>query len=139
MIEIAGTFSTGPPACIHFTGYEVVPERTVRRPDEILSPCDLVGSGDAYVGQRVVVWAPYRGRNVFRDLPDESRPDAAAWVVGDADCAVWITGHAPSGKGFSFDAPPVAVRWLKVEGKMERRSEAVVLKASKVMLAGPRH
>jgi hypothetical protein len=34
--------------------------------------------------------------------------------------------------------PPPAVRWLKVEGKLERRAEAIVLKASKVTLATPR-
>ena len=33
---------------------------------------------------------------------------------------------------------PRAVRWLKVEGKLERRGTGTVLKASKVALATPR-
>ena len=137
-IEVAGFFSVGPPHWIAVSSYEVIPERTVRRRDEILSACDVAGSPEAYLGQKVVVWAPFRGRNVFRDLPEDGRPDGAAWVVGDEDCAVWITGHTPSGKGFSLEVPPPAVRWLKVEGRLERRGKTVVLNASNVTLANAR-
>lgn len=137
-IEVAGRFIVGPPHWISFSGYEVTPVGTVRRPDEILSACDVAGSPDVYLGQTIVVWAPYRGRNVFRDLPDEGRPDGTAWVVGDEDCAVWITGHSPSGKGFILEVPPREARWLKIEGKLERRGGALVVKASKVTLSMPR-
>jgi hypothetical protein len=61
-----------------------------------------------------------------------------AWVVGDEDCAIWITGRSPSGEGFRLDSPSSAVRWVKVEGKLQQRAQAVVLKASRVLLAKPR-
>jgi hypothetical protein len=164
--EVAGVLRSSPEfpsPTIYFMGYEVAPRPTEpgpgrsptptgaptpaptppptptdRTPDGLLTACDVVGAPEAYLGQKIVVWAPFRGRNAFRDLPDETRPDADAWVVGDEDCAVWVTGRAPAGEGFSLETASPAARWVKVEGKLERRAEALVLKASKVLLARPR-
>jgi hypothetical protein len=141
MVEVAGVFSFDPQfpsPTLQFMGYELMAGTTARPASELLTACDVAGSPEAYRGQKVVVWAPFRGRNAFGDLPDETRPDAGAWVIGDEDCAVWITGRSPSGEGFSLDTPSSAAPWLKVEGKLQQRADAVVLKASRVLLAKPR-
>jgi hypothetical protein len=58
-------------------------------------------------------------------------------VLKEGDAAVWVTGKAPKGKGWSLDPAYKGdtVRWLAVEGKVEVVNGVAYLRASKVILA----
>jgi hypothetical protein len=73
-----------------------------------------------YVDQKVTVKGQFRGRNLFGDLP-QAPPGADGrreFVIRSADAAVWVTGKAPKGRGFTFDLNSRldTTRWLEVSG-----------------------
>jgi hypothetical protein len=90
----------------------------------------------AYRGRSVVVMGRFCGRSLCGGLPPDSRRRDADWVLDDGSAAVWITGRAPRGKGFSLDLfyEPDTTRWLMVTGKPEVDGGILYLRASKVEL-----
>jgi hypothetical protein len=91
------------------------------------------------IGRTVRVLGQFGGRNLLKDLPADSAPDATAWVLRDGGRAVWVVGKRPEGSGFKLnpDYAPDAARWLEVEGKLERCAAGVCLRARKVSLSAP--
>ena len=90
--------------------------------------------------QAVRVRGQFRGRNLFGDLPPESRRGSSDWVIADQGVALWITGKAPKGEGWSLDldSRSETVRWVEVEGEVAARDGIVYVKARSVSLvAGP--
>ena len=91
----------------------------------------------AFAGVNVRLVGLFRGRNLFGDLPADSQRNASDWVLKEGDTAMWVTGKAPKGKGWSLDPTYKgdAVRWLAVEGKVEVVNGVAYLRASKVILS----
>jgi hypothetical protein len=60
-------------------------------------------------------------------------------VLQDGDAALWVTGRAPRGKGWSLDPRHVGDtrRWLEVVGRLEPCGGAHCLRARRVRLAEP--
>lgn len=104
---------------------EVTLERLVRAPRQ-------------YEGRPIAVRGVFRGANLLEDMPPESRRDAGDWVLRDGPFFIWVTGHAPRGKGFSLDPASrgSAAYRLEVEGRPAVRGGLVYLKASEVRLLG---
>ena len=92
-----------------------------------------------YAGKTVRIRGQFRGRNLFGDLPAGTERSRDDWVLKDGDRALWVTGKAPRGKGFSLDPAYKGdgVRWLLVAGKPEVANGIVYLRASKVILGSP--
>jgi hypothetical protein len=90
-----------------------------------------------FAGKPIRIIGQFRGRNLFGDLPGESRRSATDWVLKEGTHALWIVGRAPKGHGFRLDADYKgdATRWLEVEGKPEVEGGVVYLRASRVTLA----
>ena len=90
----------------------------------------------AFAGVSVRLVGLFRGRNLFGDLPADSQRNASDWVLKEGENALWVTGKAPKGKGWSLDPAYKgdAVRWLAVEGKVEVVNGVAYLRASKVIL-----
>jgi hypothetical protein len=78
----------------------------------------------------------FRGANLCRDLPVETRRDPADWVLLASDGPLWVTGRRPEGKGFRLDPAHRGdtSRWLAVTGKVQVVGATRYLKASKVQL-----
>jgi hypothetical protein len=76
----------------------------------------------------------FRGKNLFKDLEGEAPADG--WVLKDGAHAVWIVGRKPRGPGFSLDpeSKSDSAKWLEVTGKVERRGDLVMIRASQVAL-----
>jgi hypothetical protein len=89
-------------------------------------------------GRVVTVRGRFRGANLFGDLAPETRRRDGDWVLRDGPYSVWITGRPPQGKGWRLSPASRAdcVFWVEVEGKVERRGEALYLKAHRVRLQG---
>jgi hypothetical protein len=87
-------------------------------------------------GKPVRAIGQFRGANLCRDLPAESRRDLADWVLLTSEGPLWVTGRRPSGKGFQLDPAyrPDTARWLEVSGKVLVAGEVSYLKAGKVAL-----
>lgn len=83
----------------------------------------------------------FRGANLCRDLPMQTRHDPADWVLLTADGPVWVTGRRPAGRGFELDPAHRGdtSRWLEVGGKVQVVEGVRYLKAGKVaMIARPK-
>ena len=121
--------------------FEVMPESAKRAKDGRESGLRaLVASAGAADKQLVRVRGQFRGRNLFEDLPGESRRGSSDWVIQDQGVAVWVTGKAPKGDGWSLDLDrrSESVRWVEVEGEVSARDGVVYVKAKSVSLvAGP--
>jgi hypothetical protein len=100
----------------------------------------VVAAAGAEQGRLVRVRGRFRGRNLFQDLPEASRRNARDWVLSDQGAALWVTGRAPKGEGFSLDPDQRSAtdKWVEVEGKVDARDGVVYLKATRVSLVGPR-
>ncbi len=87
-------------------------------------------------GKPVRAIGQFRGANLCRDLPAESRRDPADWVLLTSEGPFWVTGRRPAGKGFQLDPAYRAdtARWLEVSGKVQVAGEVSYLKAGKVAL-----
>jgi hypothetical protein len=91
-------------------------------------------------GKPVRALGQFRGANLCRDLPAESRRDPADWVLLTAEGPVWVTGRRPEGRGFQLDPAYRAdtARWLEVQGKVALTGDVRYLKATRVtMVARP--
>ena len=91
-------------------------------------------------GKPVRAIGQFRGANLCRDLPAESRRDPADWVLLTSEGPLWVTGRRPAGKGFQLDPAYRAdtTRWLEVSGKVQVAGEVERhLKAGKVALIRP--
>jgi hypothetical protein len=100
----------------------------------------LVAAAGQASGQPVRARGQFRGRNLFGDLPQATRRGSSDWVIADQGVALWVTGKAPKGEGWSLDpdARSESVRWVEVEGEVVARDGVIYLKASRVTLvSGP--
>jgi hypothetical protein len=97
----------------------------------------ILNDPSGFVGVNVRIIGVFRGRNLFGDLPAGSERTAADWVLKEGDAALWVTGKAPKGKGWSLDPQYKGdtSRWIAVEGKVEVANGVAYLKASKLTLA----
>jgi hypothetical protein len=100
---------------------------------------EVLKGAESQLGRTVRVLGQFGGRNLLKDLPADSAPDASAWVLRDGRQAVWVVGKRPEGSGFKLnpDYAPDAARWLEVEGKLERCAAGLCLRARKVSLSAP--
>lgn len=96
----------------------------------------ILNDPPAFVGVSVRIVGQFRGRNLFGDLPAASQRSASDWILKEGAAAVWVTGKAPKGKGWSLDPDYKgdATRWLAVEGKVEVVNGVAYLRASKLIL-----
>jgi hypothetical protein len=101
----------------------------------------VLNDPSGFVGVNVRVVGLFRGRNLFGDLPADSQRNASDWVLKEDEQALWVTGKAPKGKGWSLDPAYKGdtVRWLAVEGKIEVVNGVAYLRASKVILTRDPH
>jgi len=100
----------------------------------------VVAAAGAAGKSEVRVRGQFRGRNLFGDLPAESQRGRSDWVIFDQGVALWITGKAPKGSGWSLDLDnrSESARWIEVEGEPSARDGVVYLKARSVSLvSGP--
>ena len=121
--------------------FEAMPESARRAKDSRDSGLRaLVAAAGGAEKRSVRVRGQFRGRNLFGDLPAESQKSASDWVLQDQGVAVWVTGKAPKGDGWSLDlgSRSESVRWVEVEGEVAARDGVVYLKAKNVSLvSGP--
>ena len=121
--------------------FEVMPESAKRAKDGRDSGLRaLVASAGAADKQSVRVRGQFRGRNLFGDLPGDTRRGSSDWVIHDQGVAVWVTGKAPKGSGWALDldSRSESVRWVEVEGEVSAKDGVVYVKARSVSLvAGP--
>ena len=137
-VMIVGAFDT--PGFLTWS-FEVMPESAGRAKDGRDSGLRaLVASAGAAEKRSVRVRGQFRGRNLFGDLPGESRQASSDWVIQDQGVAIWVTGKAPKGHGWSLDldSRSDSVRWLEVEGEVAAKDGVVYVRAKSVSLvAGP--
>lgn len=100
---------------------------------------EMMESDEAKAGKTVRMLGQFGGRNLLKDLPPDSAPDPAAWVLRDGSQAVWVIGKRPEGSGFKLDPgyAPDAGKWVVVEGKLESCAAGVCLRARRVVLSAP--
>jgi len=112
-------------------GTNGVPRRTGTR-----TLADTGVEAAAADGKPVRALGQFRGANLCKDLPGETRRDVADWVLLTSEGPVWVTGRAPAGKGFRLDPAyrGDTSRWLEVNGKVQIAGEVRYLKAGKVAL-----
>ena len=137
-VMIVGAFDT---AGFLTWSFQVMPESAKRAKDGRDSGLRaLVASAGAAEKQSVRVRGQFRGRNLFGDLPTETRRGSSDWVIHDQGVAVWVTGKAPKGDGWSLDLDrrSESVRWVEVEGEVSAKDGVVYVKAKSVSLVvGP--
>jgi hypothetical protein len=100
---------------------------------------EVLKGAESQIGRTVRVLGQFGGRNLLKDLPPDSAPEGAAWVLRDGRQAIWVVGKRPEGSGFKLDPDyaPDAARWLEVEGKLERCAAGLCLRARKISLSAP--
>ena len=98
---------------------------------------DLVERPAEFAGQTVRVVGRFRGHDVDRSL-QPPRP-RGAWAIKSGRHAIWVTGHKPSGRGFTLHPELEADthKWLEVVGRLEVRDGVGRLHASAVALSAP--
>jgi hypothetical protein len=113
----------------------------------VVKMADRGTSGDRAAGagsrsaREGTVAGQFRGANLCRDLPPETRRDPADWVLLTPEGPLWVTGRRPAGRGFTLDPAyrGDTSRWLEVGGKVQRVGGVRYLKADKVaMIARPK-
>lgn len=122
-----------------FWDFQVMADFAKRRPDGRDSGLRALVAAAGQADKRTVrARGQFRGRNLFGDLPAHSRRGSSDWVIADQGVALWVTGKAPKGEGWSLDldARSESVRWVEVEGEVAARDGVVYLKASRVALVG---
>jgi hypothetical protein len=98
------------------------------------------GAGSRPAGEASVA-GQFRGANLCRDLPADTRRDPADWVLLTPEGPLWVTGRRPAGRGFTLDPAyrGDTSRWLEVGGKVQVVGGVRYLKAGKVsMVARPK-
>jgi len=98
---------------------------------------EVLDAPKRFKGKRVRIIGQFRGRNLFRDLPEGTERTPADWVLMDAGQAFWVTRRAPQGEGFMLDpaSKKDTLHWVEVEGTPEVWNGLLYLRASRVMLA----
>jgi hypothetical protein len=144
-VEVAGVVKRATPAAGAGPGPEVAfweflgPERAKAAGADAVAVklADLVGRPAEFGGRTVRVVGRFRGRNLEHDLPEPG--PRSAWVLKSGPHAIWVTGHKPSGPGFSLKADRAADtgKWLEVTGRVEAWKGATTLRASEVALTAP--
>jgi hypothetical protein len=142
-VEVAGVvrrlpgFADGPTLEVAF--WECQGPDRVRPSDDVRTVTirDLAERPADLAGQTVRVVGKFRGRNLFKDLPEPS--PSGGWVLKSGRHAAWIVGHGPSGPGFRLDPHlmPDTTRWLEVVGRVETKDGRAVLRARAVALSAP--
>lgn len=97
---------------------------------------ELVRGPERFAGRTVTVRGHFRGRNLYDDLPAESRRSASDWVLRDGPFSAWVTRKAAAGRGWRLEMDSRADgSWLvEVEADVEARDGYVYLKAREVRL-----
>ncbi len=73
----------------------------VRRATGARTLADTGVAAAAADGKAVRALGQFRGANLCRDLPAESRRDPADWVLLTTEGPVWVTGRRPAGAASS--------------------------------------
>jgi len=135
--EVVGAFGVDG-ARFLFWSFASAPPGPERNRTRAVTLEDLVISPAEYVGRRIAVRGRFQGRNLFEDMPEKSALGRDDWVLKDAGCFIWVTGHAAQGDGFSLDLDDRAAASyrLEVEGEPEVHDGLIYLKASTVRLLG---
>ena len=143
-VEVAGVLRRRAASAADAPGHEVVfweylgPE-TASATAEVRTATiqDLVQRPTEFAGQMVRVVGRFRGHDVDRSLPPP-RP-RGAWAIKAGRHAIWVTGHKPSGRGFTLHPELEADthKWLEVVGRLEVQDGACRLRASAVGLSAP--
>ena len=144
-VEVAGVVKRATPATGGGPGPEVAfweflgPERVQAAGTEAVAVrlADLVGRPAELGGRTVRVVGRFRGRNLEHDLPEPG--PRSAWVLKSGPHAIWVTGHKPSGPGFSLKADRAGDtgKWLEVTGRVETWKGVTTLRAREVALTAP--
>jgi hypothetical protein len=100
---------------------------------------DLADTGidaAALDGKPVRALGQFRGANLCRDLPDQTRRDPRDWVLVTPEGPVWVTGRRPEGRGFRLDPAyrGDVNRWLEVTGRVALSGEVRYVLADNVAL-----
>jgi hypothetical protein len=98
----------------------------------------LLATPVASLEETVRVVGKFRGRNLFGDLPRQSKPPGD-WVIKDDRYAIWVTGKPQTDTGFTLDpgAPGDTSSWLEVVGKPVMRGGRVTLQAQGLAVVPP--
>jgi hypothetical protein len=98
---------------------------------------ELVERPAEFAGETVRVVGRFRGNDVDRSLPPP-RP-RGAWAIKSGRHAIWVTGHKPSGRGFTLHPELEADthKWLEVVGRLEVQDGVSRLHALGVALSAP--
>jgi hypothetical protein len=144
-VEVAGVVKRATPATGGGAGPEVAfweylgPERVQAASADALPVKigDLFAQPAEFSGRTVRVVGRFRGRNLEHDLPEPG--PRSAWVLKSGPHAIWVTGHKPSGPGFSLrpDRQGDTGKWLEVTGRVETSKGVTTLRASAVALTAP--
>ncbi len=144
-VEVAGVLKRATPAAGREPGPEVAfweflgPERVLAASTEALAVKigELFGRPAELAGRTVRVVGRFRGHNLEHDLPEPG--PRSAWVLKSGTHAIWVTGHKPSGPGFSLrpDRQGDTGKWLEVTGRVETWRGVTTLRASAVALTAP--
>ena len=143
-VEVAGVLKRSASSSADGPNHEVVfweylgPEsvaamaevRTVTIRDLVERPAELAGQTFRVVGM-------FRGHDVDRSLPPP-RP-RGAWAIKSGRHSIWVTGHKPSGRGFTLHPELEADthKWLEVVGRLDVQAGVGRLHASAVALSAP--
>ena len=97
----------------------------------------VIEGGSLYAGKKIRIIGQFRGRNFFKDLPEQSARGKEDWVLKDGDTPLWVTGKGPKGQGWAFDPSYKGDmgKWVEVEGKPELVNGVLYLRASLVIPA----
>jgi hypothetical protein len=121
------------------TFWSIIDARPLERPNasgSAIDLADILHSPERFKGKTVSVVGRFRGANLFGDLPTASRVDPSDWVVSDGDVAVWVTGKAPRGSGFSLSLESRADSrwWMEVTGEVQQTGDVVRIRAKRLTL-----
>ena len=128
---------TWPRNSITFWGIiDVTPSAAGSAPGARSALAALVADPGELDGRDVTVVGQFRGRNLFRDLPESTRRDREDWVIADGAAALWVTGKRPRGDGWrlSLDEESESRWWIEVLGRVEVAGGSVYLRAKKLSL-----
>jgi hypothetical protein len=142
-VEVAGVLRRSASSSGDAPGHEVVfwdylgPQTAAAAEARTVTIQELVQRQSELAGQTVRVVGRFRGHDVDRSL---SRPrPRGAWAIKAGRHAIWVTGHDPSGRGFTLHPELEADthKWVEVVGRLEVRDGACRLRASAVALSVP--
>jgi len=96
-------------------------------PDALIDLRTLFEAPEDYIDRRIAVIGKFRGNNLYRDLPFETKKTPRDFVIKVSDKAIWVTGKRPP------DLDPNKRRdtgkWLKIIGLPWMEEDRVYVKA----------